>query len=56
MVGHETITKQMIYFVQSMIPLFGNEILPLIQEFGIICCTRLPYEMLEDTFNLFSYA
>ncbi len=42
--------------MQSMISLFGVEILPLIQNFGVVCCTRLPFEMLEDSFNLFIYA
>ena len=49
---HETLTKQIIYYVQSNIGQFGVEIIPLVTNFSAMCCTRLPFEHLEDTMSM----
>lgn len=50
--SHEPLTKQIIYYVQSNIALFGAEIIPLLTNFSAMCCSRLPFEHLEDSISM----
>lgn len=38
--------------MQSCIALFGSDILKLLTDFSLMCCTRLPFEQMEDAISM----